>query len=110
VVVVMKAYVCRDKLESFYSTVVFAETAGKARSRAMWTDACEDVEFVNITARRVPELDSCYKGYSEMDWDDDEDRRALVALGWKCWEPSEWECESCCAKDICTHVMGEEDY
>ena len=105
----MKAWICRDKLESFGSTVVFAETAGKARYRAMNTDCCEDVPFTEISVRRFKEMDSQFRGHTEMDWDDHDDRRALVEYGWKCWEPSEWMCESCWCRDICTHVDGEED-
>lgn len=106
----VKAWVCRDKTECFYSTVVFAETAGKARAIAQNTDCCEDVDWCNISVRRVKELDNQYRGHAEMDWDDREDRRALVGLGWKCWEPSSWECEGCWCRDICDHVDGEEDY
>ena len=36
----MKAYNVRDK-NSFYSTVVFAESSNKAKAIAMHTDACE---------------------------------------------------------------------
>ena len=106
----MKAYKAYDKTECFYSTVVFAETSGKARSEATRTDTCEDVPFTDIRVLRVPELDGAYRGFSEMDWYNDIDRRAMVAVGWKCWEPMDYECEACCARDICTHVDGEEDY
>lgn len=105
----MKAWVCKDKTESFCSTVVFAETAGKARALAQRTDCCEDVDWCNISINRLKEMDGHYRGYAEMDWHDDEDRRALVGIGWRCWEPSDKECEVCCARDICEHVAGEED-
>ena len=106
----MKAWIARDKRESCYSTVVFAETAGKARAIAQNTDCCEDVEWCDISVRRFKEMDDHYRGYMEMDWWNEEDRRALVEHGWKCWEPMDYECEACCAKDICTHVAGEEDW
>ena len=105
----MKAWVCQDRTESFYSTVVFAETRGKARAAAMRTDCCEDVPFTDIVVNRFREMDSHYRGHTEMDWDDEQDRRALVERGWHCWEPSGWECESCWCRDICTHIDGEED-
>ena len=93
-----------------YSTVVFAETPGKARALAKDTDTFEGAEFTDISVHRVPEMDGNYRGCSEMDWYNDDDRRVLVGLGWRCWEPESWECEGCCARDICTHVDGEEDY
>lgn len=41
----MKAWLVREK-NSFYATVVFAETRGKARSRAFTVE-----EFIEITKR-----------------------------------------------------------
>ena len=47
----MKAWLAKDK-DEFIATVVFAETRGKARSIAMRTETCEDVDFCNIYIRR----------------------------------------------------------
>lgn len=75
----MKAYKISDlKGYADYSTVVFAETSGKAKAIAITTDAFNDYEFTEISARRVPELDKYYRGLDEMDWLDDADRIALV--------------------------------
>ena len=106
----IKAYVVRDKTEPFYSTVVYAETAGRARAIAQRTDCCEDVDWCNITVHRIKIMDEHYRGRPEMDWYNKDDRRALVEAGWKCWEPSDWECNACWCRDVCTHVDGEEDY
>lgn len=50
----MKAYIIQDlKGYADYSTVVFAETSGKAKAIAIHTDSFEDYEFTEISARRV---------------------------------------------------------
>lgn len=65
----MKAWLVRDKYESCSAAVVFAETRGKAKAAAKSTDACEDSDFCDIEARRLPQIDKYYKdGKWEMDW------------------------------------------
>ena len=83
-----------------YMTVVFAETASKARSVAMGTEALEDVPYTDIRVNRLKEMDDHYRGKDEVDWYNDEDRKALVHIGWSCEEPS-WLCDTCIAKDEC---------
>ena len=87
----IKAYRVTDKNECFYATIVFAETAGKARAIGMNTDCCEGAEFTDVVVCRVPDFDNFYRGLPEMDWYNDDDRRAMVSRGWKCWEPESWE-------------------
>ena len=97
----MKAYNVRDK-NSFYSTVVFAESSNKAKAIAMHTDACEDVPYTDIRTKRMPTLDKYYRGLDEMDWYDDADRIALVKDGkFHCFENS--ECPNCPAKEYCDY-------
>lgn len=103
----MKAYVVRDKNESCLATVVFAETRGKAKSRAQATETCEDTDFIDIECRRVPELDNYYKpGKTEMNWECMEDRVALVKeLGFHCSPEAiywlELDCKECDAAPWC---------
>lgn len=101
----MKAYSVTDKNECAFSTIVFAETAGKARMLAQRTDACEDVEFTDIWARRVPELDDAYRGRDEMDWMNDADRVRMVKdAGYHCSyevDISETKCKECPAFEWC---------
>ena len=98
----MKAWRVED-LDSYegYSTVVFAETRSQAKLIAMSTDACEDAEYIRIRATRIKDLDSAYRGLSEMDWYDDGDRTLLVKHGWGCIEAERWMCESCAAGEFC---------
>lgn len=78
----MKAYKAWDTRNvEGYSTVVFAENAQKAKKVALGTDACEDADYINIRVQRLPEMDSHYRGKTEIDWYDMEDRKALVSLG-----------------------------
>ena len=85
-----------------YSTVVFAETRGKARSIAAETDCCEDMDFIEISPIRFPEADCMHKGRKEMNWEDDDDRYFLVEHGWSCEYPEYSDCEKCTAKKICS--------
>ena len=102
----MKAYIVRDYLESIYSTVVFAESRGQARKLALSTDTCEYLEFTRIQAVRIPQLDKYYRGKSEMDWYNKEDRIAMVSeAGFSCGslfdEMVLGNCTICCASEYC---------
>lgn len=98
----MKAYSAWNEYTGF-ATVVFAETAGKAKAILISTDCFEGFEFTEIRPYRVPELDKEYRGHSEMDWCDDQDRIALVKQGWHCaddaFRPD--ECVACPAGKWC---------
>ena len=102
----MKAYVVSDKNgDSGYCTIVFGETRGKAIANAMYTDACEGYEYTEIRAIRVPSLDSYYKGHSEMDWEDMDDRIAMVRYAnMHCsyeLNVTELKCDECLAHEWC---------
>lgn len=109
----MKAYKISDlKGYADYSTVVFAETSGKAKAIAITTDAFNDYEFTEISARRVPKLDKYYRGLDEMDWFDDADRIALVrdagySCDQECWEGE--DCTRCPAKQWCERWQNEKN-
>lgn len=98
----MKAYLAWDVNScDNCSTVVFAENASKARQQAFHSETCEDASYTDIRVKRFPEMDGHYRGVGEIDWYNPEDRKALAALGWSCFEPAEWECSSCPAKELC---------
>ena len=108
----MKAYLVRDeKRDEDYCAVVFGETRGKAIQAALRTDACEDGEWTDIRAIRVPELDSYYRGREEMDWFDDNDRIGMVRYaGMRCSDEmsiGECGCEDCPAKEFCSRYEDE---
>ena len=100
----MKAWIVKDK-DEYAATIVFAETRGKARALARCTEACEDVDFVDIVVRRRPQLDKYYtKGKKEMDWYNSKDRIALVRDGGFVCDYEYWEredCDTCPAKEYC---------
>ena len=56
----MKAWLVRET-DGECSTVIFAETRGKARSMALATDCCEDAKFTDIEVYRQPQIDKYYK-------------------------------------------------
>ena len=103
----MKAWIARVK-DDFFSTVVFAETIGKAKSLALATECCEDADFTDIEIRRIPNADKYYKdGKTEMEWFDDNDRIALVKdCGFTCEYVEEYECENCSAKEYCEDYIN----
>lgn len=103
----MKAWTVRG-IDSDYATVVFAETAGKAKAIAVGTDACEDYDYLDIRAHRFKEMDKFYRGKREMDWYNDEDRIALVKTGWYCLDPYEWECKECVAREFCERRVDDD--
>ena len=88
------------------TTVVFAETAKEAKKNAFHSSYFCDFEFeyIDIRVRRYPELDGEYRGRPEMDWDDPQDRLAMVKHGFTClddiFEPED-ECPKCAGKDFC---------
>ena len=101
----MKAYICRQEID-YCSTIIFAETAGKARYIAICSDSIgDDLEFKDVFVRRVPQMDKYYHGLKEMDWLDDNDRIAMVRdAGFQCDEDSfdpDHECKRCPAKEYC---------
>ena len=86
-------------------TVVFAETRGKAHAIAMGTECCEDAEWTDIRVTRLPLMDGKDRGRHEINWDDPEDRIALVRdCGWSCSEEyldREHDCPNCPAAEWC---------
>ena len=103
----LKAYEIYDKYGyNEYSLIVFAENRGKAISYALGTDefpSC-DWDFTQLRAYRRPNFDKYYHGSKTMDWDDDNDRYAMVSEGFYCGEDAfdPDYCNDCCAKDICS--------
>lgn len=108
----MKAYLVSDKNgEAGYSFIIFAETRGKAIKYAL--DHCNDAYdcygYLEMRAVRKPDLDQYYKGRSEMDWTDEDDRLLMVRYaGFVCnddaFDPD--ECKKCNAKDYCSRYEG----
>jgi hypothetical protein len=107
----MKAWLVREK-DKYCATVVFAETRGKARALAKYTDACGDCAFIDIEVRRVPQVDKYYKdGKTEFDWLNSKDRIILVKeLGFECEEVDLNVCEDCSAKEYCDKYKDEKEY
>lgn len=103
----MKAYAAQNEY-SCYGTVVFAETAGKAKVALMSTDCFEGFEYTELRPYRVKELDKEYRGHHEMDWFDEADRIALVKLGWHCGPDYDYDdCKICPAKEWCVQYEEE---
>lgn len=100
----MKAYRVEERNGVYdFATVVFAETRNKAKRIAMSTDCLDGVEYIDISATRIPTLDRFYRGKDEMDWYNDKDKIAMVRYGnFTCSYEFETEnCETCSAKQWC---------
>lgn len=108
----MKAWIVGVKDEP-YSSVVFAETRGKARSLAMSIDGCSEAQFTDIEVYRKPQMDKYYKeGRRYMDWDNPKDRLALVKDCSFVCDPDyiEYEdCEECSAKEYCDQYKDHKE-
>ena len=90
-------------------TIVFANTAGEAKVKAIQTETLSDTQFVDIRVRRFKEADCLWNGHDEIDWYDNDTRLKLVRdFLWSCVEPSA-ECDSCVAKEWCVINMKERD-
>ena len=101
----MKAWKCWEDWEGC-GTIIFAETAGKARYIAMCSDSIgDDLEFKDVYVRRMKQMDQYYRGKQEMDWFDDSDRIAMVRdAGFGCnddYYDSEG-CSRCPATEWCS--------
>lgn len=110
----MKAYAVTDRNgDEGYTLVVFAKTSGKAKAYAAGTDDFCDYGFTGIRAHRVPQLDQFYRGKSEMDWFNMDDRVAMVRYAnFECSrEFDDCGCETCDARPWCGRyesMMDEE--
>lgn len=97
----MKAWKVGLRYE-FYAYVVFAETRGKAKQRALYLDGFEDAFFTDIEAVRLPAADAMYNGRCEMDWYDPNDRIFLVKeCNFTCEYLEPDDCTECPAKEYC---------
>ena len=104
-----KAYKVSPK-DEFYSEVIFAETAGQAKSFGLSRDSCSEYSFTELSAYRMPNLDKYYKeGKRYFEWDNPQDRVALVKeAGFVCDDETyEYEdCEICPAKKYCDKYLS----
>ena len=104
----MKAYAVNDREGySLYSVIVFAESRGKAIAAALGTEEFpyQDWEYTELRAVRKPEFDKNYNGRRYMDWDDPDDRLAMVKDGGYYCEEDFFDpdyCETCAGKEYCT--------
>lgn len=90
----MKAYqaTCND-CETH--EIVFAENAGKARSRAYGLDGLQDAEFIDISVKRVKAFDKFFDGKCpHLNFSDVEVQRVMRSHGW--WiEENRSSCDCC---------------
>lgn len=103
----MKAYKVWDcQRHEYGSTIVFAESRGKAKSIATRLETFDDSNFVDIRVNRCERADGLYKGNKEIDWDDPDTRLVLVRdLGWYCYDE---DCEECVTKEYCLEYLRRE--
>lgn len=101
----MKAYKVKDLVNGDIA-IVFAENGNKARSYALtYADCFEDNDYCELCAYRIPTIDKYYqKGKKAMDWQNQDDRLAIVKeLGIGCDDETYdiTECQKCKAKNYC---------
>lgn len=81
-----KAYLVRSSMED-YAEIIFAETPGKSKTQSSYDD-----DFIDISAKRVPQFDS----YRELGY---VPKNILIEDGW--W----FTCDDCSEQ-----VTDEDDY
>lgn len=106
----MKAYKV-SIYNDIYSTVVFAESPSKAKARILGDDGYDECEYTDLRAIRLPEADKYYQeGKWCLNWYNDEDQIIMVRdLGYKCYDPIDWECEDCPASQWCGTFQAKID-
>lgn len=110
----MKAYIGSDRNgDEGTAMVVFAETAGKAKSYIAKTDTFCEYGYTGIRVNRCPMLDRFYEGKPEMDWLNPKHRVAMVRYAkFECscevWHP-ECEREECPAQRWCGRYESMHD-
>lgn len=104
----MKAWDVTDRnCDTGINYIVFAETRGKAISKALHhSDGTFDwYTFTELWAKRRPQFDEYHHGRDFMDWCNDDDRVAMVRLGgFRCSDDccmSYAECLECPAHEWC---------
>lgn len=106
----MKAWKARIDYDSF-AMIVFAETAGKAKSISFNTfiDYLNDIDFRDIRVLREKNVDKYYKdGMNVLDWDNAEDRIIMVKeCGFVCGSEYKDDCTVCPAKQYCDYYIDE---
>lgn len=103
----VKAYICTDKRNPVYFTVVFAKTRGRAKSVAQTTECLHNTPFIYVVAKRIPQLDDAYRFYPVMNWKSGHDRVRLVRdAGFVC-DAAREECNKCSAFEWC--VRGKDN-
>lgn len=104
----MKAYkVYADYSEGF--EIVFAETVGEAKRKAIRLEFLQDERFIDIRVNRLPALDGMENEEpADNLWLNEMIRTILVKeYGWQCNEPNVYEkCEDCCAKEYCDYYLN----
>lgn len=109
----MKAYKVTDRNGYLdYATIIFAETREQARVIAQHSDAFEweEMNYTDFRVIRIPALDKYYKGLDEMDWENADDRIAMVRDGnFSCSDEyfGYEDCEECPAKQWCDRYECE---
>lgn len=99
----MKAYEVTTRCGDRCSDVVWAESASKARAKAVSCECCEDEPFTEIRVKRLQILDDMEEECAtEGAWYTDAIRLILVKnYNWSCVEPWWNDCDKCCAKQYC---------
>lgn len=105
----MKAWIVNTDY-SEGSDIVFADTRNEARQKAQYTDVCEDAKYIDIRAKRCPEIDGMENCEPRDNyWLNDDIRLILVKeYDWACTEPQYSDCDNCIAKQYCHWHEGEE--
>lgn len=109
----LKAYSVSDANgDTGFEYIIFAESRGKAIYYALHNcdGAFDWYGWTEMSAIRRPALDKYYRGETQMDWDNMNDRVAMVKdAGFRCYyeiDVTLSECEECPAHQWCDRYEG----
>lgn len=78
------------------SVIVFAATAGRAKTIGLKTEWFADHDFVEISVYRIPEADSyATDKESVLEGSSRQSSMVMRELGWHCIDESQEECREC---------------
>lgn len=85
------------------AVIVFADNRNEAKKMAIGHDVLDDARYIDLRAKRVPEIDGMEDCEPKDNyWDNGEIRKIMCKeYAWACVEPWHEDCDKCAARDVC---------
>ncbi len=85
------------------AAIVFADSRNEAKKAALGHDALDGARYVELRAKRIPEIDDMENCEPKNNyWENGEIRKIMCKeYAWACIEPQEGDCDKCAAREVC---------